>query len=64
MVDEESFSVCTINKNEEEIGKSIVYNINNGKIVYNVLSINGEWYFEKNFEIIDNNKDTIKKFFF
>ena len=29
VVDEESFSICTINKNEEEIGKSIVYNINN-----------------------------------
>ena len=64
VVDEESFSICTINKNEEEIGKSIVYNINNRKIIHNVLSINGKWYFEKNFETLEKKKDIIKKILF
>ena len=63
-IDEERFSICTINKNEEEIGKSLVYNINNRKIVHNVISIDGKWYFEKNLEIIEKNKDIIKKVLF
>ena len=63
-IDEERFSICTINKNEEEIGKSLVYNRNKRKIVHNVISIEGKWYFEKNLEIIEKNKDIIKKVLF
>ena len=63
-IDEERFSICTINKNEEEIGKSLVYNRNKRKIVHNVISIDGKWYFEKNLEIIEKNKDIIKKVLF
>lgn len=41
-IDDKTFSICTIDENEEEIGRSLVYDIKTGKIYQNIISINNK----------------------
>ncbi|AMD95205.1 toxin-antitoxin system YwqK family antitoxin [Leptotrichia sp. oral taxon 847] len=60
-IDDKTFSICTIDENEEEIGRSLVYDIKTGKIYHNIISINNKWYYEKDFTVINKDKNSVEK---